>query len=207
MPTRAARNKLDKVNSVAVKHEPLPRDNVGFNITNVEFPENKKVDGRTVKFDDAGIVYSMRPMHYTYFQKDCKVPEHIRVPIPTTTTICTICGKNFKNHYGMLDHRRNVHSTESIKCPECPTEFKSKRSLAYHRKIHQNQLFACLFACGKTYADNRGRRRHMKKCKGLGDIKENRKVSSCIKKFVLFFHKYKTFVPTLIAIYCNCQIK
>jgi len=78
MPTRAARNKLDKVNSVAVKHEPLPRDNVGFNITNVEFPENKKVDGRTVKFDDAGIVYSMRPMHYTYFQKIIDVTSTTR---------------------------------------------------------------------------------------------------------------------------------
>ena len=50
---------------------------------------------------------------------------------------CYICGKEFDNIDSMSHHQYGVHSTEELKCKQCPKILLGKKNLAAHMDSHE----------------------------------------------------------------------
>lgn len=60
--------------------------------------------------------------------------------------VCRICGRVFKQTYGLTSHMRNVHDAidnevEKLACLICSKEFMNKRKIRYHIRFHEQRTF------------------------------------------------------------------
>ena len=93
---------------------------------------------------------------YSVYRKD-KLNEHISKHLNKRQFVCEECDKHFKRNSTLLNHKRNVHSTDRpFVCNQinCNKTYKTKSHLITHQLTHSSvKSFGCN-KCDKRFKSN-----------------------------------------------------
>jgi len=104
------------------------------------------------------------------FSQFSRLKQHLKAVCETQSVPCDICGQICKSEYTLKMHIRNIHTNETIKCPEpgCSQELKSNASLKDHiASVHRNEKQYLCLGCGKSHRYKNQRRMCENKHKGI----------------------------------------
>jgi len=75
--------------------------------------------------------------------------------------ICDVCGKNFALKRNLQEHKK-LHLDQEFKCKECPSIFKTERSIKQHQiNVHTKEQYLC-DQCPKTFTCKGSLKQHVK---------------------------------------------
>ena len=78
--------------------------------------------------------------------------------------MCEVCSSILKSAASLARHKKSKHgSYNKYMCPDCGVISKTQKEHSNHKRKHNT--FDC-HRCGKTFADNGNKMRHLERCKG-----------------------------------------